>query len=107
MSAQASLFENPEIEARDRVLEEFERRDGEWLDGIRLVALYLYKTKGRAISADDLREVIAKHPEMEPPGSMKVMGQVFRRGWRAVGRIQSKTPGSHANEIRTYVPVLD
>lgn len=108
MNPQPTLFDPPpdtETRIARRVLAAFESSRGEWLDRIRALARELHATLGRPISADDLRRVMRQHPGLEPPGDNRnAMGAVFRGGWRAVGMIQSETPGSHGRIVRTWEP---
>lgn len=99
------LTDAPESFTARRILAAYEATRGDWLTRIRRVAHELYHVLDRPISADDLREVMARHPELEPPGdSRNVMGQVFRDGWERVGLIRSRTPGSHGNLLAEWRP---
>lgn len=100
-----ALADNGEGAAARRVLAAFERTEGRWLDRIRSVARELYYTLGRPVCTDDLRAVMARHPELEPPRqSRNVMGAVFRGDWEWVDYTRSQVPGSHGNLIARWVP---
>ena len=67
-------------------------------------AMRAWEKLGRPISADDIR---AEAPELFrdlPPGKRaNFMGSVWdRKVWEPVGRIKSKTPGGHSNDILTW-----
>ena len=67
------------------------------------IALELAKS-GLPVSGDDVRRVLAeRHPEALE-GNLNYLGAVWERSkWVAVGRIKSKTAGSHSNDLRTWV----
>ena len=63
-----------------------------------------YLRLGRPISADDIRAEAPELFEDLPPGKKaNFMGAVWERSvWEPVGRIKSRTPGGHSNDILTW-----
>jgi hypothetical protein len=92
-----------------------ERRRAAYLAHLRDYALELYNRRvasmgdEAAVTPDDVRRYFEHEMRPPPPPpeelSRNFLAGVFRgRAWREVGRTISKTPGSHGNEIRKYVP---
>ena len=97
---QPDLFEQAQ---RDRVLTRTEARYGRYLALLRGELARTSRDHG-AVSADDARRFMAAHPELGWPAGNNWLGALFRvPGWRCVGTTLSRTPGSHANLLRTWV----
>lgn len=103
MIEQTTLFP---MSPRERALAAFEIEEGRWLDKIRAAAIALHHATGRPICSDDLRALMANYPTLLPPPdrSMNIMGSVFRRGFRCVGRTTSQMEQAHENEVRLWIP---
>lgn len=68
-------------------------------------AMRAWKRLGRPISSDDIRNEAPELFADLPPGKKaNFMGSVWGKRWVAVGVVKSRTPGSHANELKTWEP---
>lgn len=63
-----------------------------------------YRKLGRPISSDDIRAEAPELFEYTSDRKRNWMGAVWGRSkWIPVGRVKSTTPGSHANDLRTWI----
>lgn len=109
--AEAKDAGNPEEVLRDRVLDTHEYTSGQILDELRLAMRRLYEKRlsaqGRElafVTADDARVILDTDERYAHLTNKNFMGSLFReKGWHKTGRIiKSKTPGSHANELKCW-----
>lgn len=104
-SSLGPLFDQA-LSPKERALQAFEEREGEWLERIRAAALEYHRATGMPITSDDVRGLIESDKRLAFPKwcSPNVMGQVFRKGgWRSVGFTNSKLPQANGNLIRQWV----
>ena len=94
-------IQEPEIRAKRRGQARAESAHYRDMHLAREIAREIYLTAGFPISADDVRaRMLARFPDTV---FGNWMGSVFRDSeWRAVGFVNSKTAGSHANLLRTW-----
>ena len=95
---QATLFSLAEGRAlRDKALGRFEGKAPFWLAKARAAARAICLERG-SVTSDDILEVVGP-----PVGvSLKVMGAVFKGGFRQVGFRKTRRPSSHARNIGVW-----
>jgi len=101
MTAVWEIQDEPEVRAKVRGQARAESAHYRDVQLAREIARELYLAAGLPISADDVRvRMLARFPDTI---FGNWMGSVFRGSeWRAVGFVNSKTTGSHANLLRTW-----
>lgn len=68
-----------------------------FIETMRSVARMIARKQG-TVTADDLRDYVADHPEIERPTSSNAYGAIFRcKDFEAVGYVISRQPQGHGN----------
>lgn len=101
---------NVEEAARDRVLDLHEFTSAQVLDELRAKMRVLYRKRRSVqgvdafVTADDARLILDTDERFAHLTNKNFMGSLFReKGWEKTGRIiKSRTPGSHANELKCW-----
>ena len=101
---------NPEETIRDGILDLHNYSSSQILSDLRAAMrrLYLKRRSEQGelafVTADDARLILDADERYANVGNKNFMGSLFReKGWEKTGRIvKSKTPGSHANELKCW-----
>lgn len=73
-----------------------------FIETMRSVARMIARKQG-TVTADDLREYVAEHPEIERPTSHNAYGAIFRcKDFRPVGYVVSRQPQGHGNRVMRW-----
>jgi hypothetical protein len=91
------------LRARDGAFDMLERTRKMYLIQARAIASRLYRETGLPVSVDDVRKV---YP---PPDGVdgRLMGVVFRKGWRVAEEIKSARKTCHARPIKAFIPISE
>ena len=100
MSKQLTMFDN-----KGEALHFFEENNISFLEKCRKAARHIcYSNKGfvkykepGCVTIDDVREAMGL--ETQNDSSNKILGAVFRKGFKKIGYYTSKVPGSHGRDV--------
>ena len=98
-----------ELEARDYGMAEAAKRNPDWLELFREIALEIYERRGKVASfatvcIDDVRAEAERRGYVMPT-NCQWMGSVFKRksdGWRMVNTVCASHEGSHARRVGVW-----
>ncbi len=105
MSTQLPLsYIEPEVKAKERGIRLASSAAPRESAIAKQAAMDVWRRTGQPVSADSVRaEVPWLFADLPPGKKANFMGSVFR-GWIPAGRVKSRTPGSHSNDLRLWIP---
>ena len=92
--------DGPDYEGRDLALQSHEETKALWLSRARRARDADFRQNPRPMSVDDIRALVGAPPAPMDP---RVMGAVFRDGWKSVGFVMARGH-CHARLIRLFLP---